>query len=71
MALSISICIPSFSTLDDFASAAIRAASLKFLAAAATFFSASSSGTLLSMKIIRCLKDVISCLMFDFLEDSS
>lgn len=37
MALSSLICVPSFSLLNDFASAAIRAASLKFLAAAATF----------------------------------
>jgi len=61
----------SFSTHSDFASLAIRAASLKFLAAEATLFSASSSGTLLSMKIILCLKDAISCWMLDFLEDSS
>jgi len=51
----------SFSTHNEFALVAIRAASLKFLAAVATFFSGSSSRTFLSMKIILYLKDVIPC----------
>jgi len=55
----------SFSTHGDFASVAIHAASLKFLAEVTTFFYASSSGNILSMKIILCLKDAIPCWMLE------
>uniref|UniRef100_A0A7C9DQH9 Secreted protein n=1 Tax=Opuntia streptacantha TaxID=393608 RepID=A0A7C9DQH9_OPUST len=68
---SIWICCSSFSAANDLASEATRPASLKFLAAAATFFSASSSATLLSMKSILCFRAAFCCWMLDFLEASS
>nr|GLL34369.1 uncharacterized protein LOC109166322 isoform X1 [Ipomoea trifida] len=65
------VCISSFSLHNVFASAESRAASLKFLAVAATFFSASSSGTLLSINTSLWFKESTSCWIFDFVEDSS
>jgi hypothetical protein len=64
-------CSSSFSELRAFASAAILSASLKFLEAAATFFSASSSGPLLSMKLNFYFSASVSCCMLVRLEDTS